>query len=236
MTDGKTETEFHDLSELGELCGATEKQTRFAEGMLAGLSQTEAAFRAGYAGDRNGVQLRSTASSVAQAKPVLALLALAESRGMGVPNAPGDREELRRILWAHARSKDKQTSIRAAVELDRIEQEDREGRAELSGVDVLREILGFKYGVGYAALMYLAAVEKHGPRIDLAGGIPLFRELAPAIAREFPDLWVRIRKGLEPETQAVADAMAAAAVVPIDQFAAKPTITIEMSYADSQPI
>ena len=108
MTDDKTEVEFRDLTELGELCGCTDKQRKFAEGLLAGLSQTEAAFRAGYAGERDGVQLRSTASSVAQAKPVQALLALAESRGLGVPNAPGDREELLRstVSVKHAHSSD----------------------------------------------------------------------------------------------------------------------------------
>ena len=37
-------------------------------------------------------------------------------------NSPGDRDELRRILWAHARSKDKNTTIRAATELERIEE------------------------------------------------------------------------------------------------------------------
>jgi hypothetical protein len=67
-------------------------------------------------------------------------LALAESRGFGVPNAPGDREELIRILWSHARSKDKQSSIRASVELDRIVREEREQRPEVSPAETLREL------------------------------------------------------------------------------------------------
>jgi hypothetical protein len=108
----------------GPICGATAMQTRFAEGLLAGLSQTEAAHRAGYSGARDSSQLRSSASATAQSKPVLALLALAESRGFGIPNSPGDRDELIRILWSHARSKDKSNSIRASVELDRIARED----------------------------------------------------------------------------------------------------------------
>jgi hypothetical protein len=220
-TDDQTEVEFRDLTELGELCGCTEKQRKFSEGLLAGLSQTEAAFRAGYTGARDSVQLRSTASSVAQAKPVQALLALAESRGLGVPNAPGDREELRRILWSHARSKDKQTSIRATVELDRIEREERAGQPARTGTDVLREILGLKHGVGHAALTYLDAVEQYGPRLELTG-LPLFRELAPSIAREFPELWQRIRNGLELECRSAADVMAAAAGVPIEELAIKP--------------
>jgi hypothetical protein len=43
---------FHDLTELGELCGCTAMQTRFAEGVLGGLSYVEAAHRAGYSGSR----------------------------------------------------------------------------------------------------------------------------------------------------------------------------------------
>jgi hypothetical protein len=135
------DVEFRDLTELGELCGCTEKQTRLAEGLLAGLSQTEAAARAGYAGERDSVQLRSAVSSAARSKPVMALLALAESRGLGVPNSPGDREELVRILWAHARSKDKTSSIRASVELDRIIREERaEERVDPDPQEILREI------------------------------------------------------------------------------------------------
>jgi hypothetical protein len=113
-----------ELAELAALCGCTELQTKFAAALLEGHSYTEAAFRAGYAGARDSVQLRSAGSSAARAKPVQALLALAESRGLGVPNAPGDREELKRILWSHARSKDKAASIRATTELERIEREE----------------------------------------------------------------------------------------------------------------
>jgi hypothetical protein len=219
--DDETEVEFRDLTELGELCGCTEKQRKFAEGLLAGLSQTEAAFRAGYAGARDSVQLRSTASSVAQAKPVQALLALAESRGLGVPNAPGDREELRRILWSHARSKDKQTSIRATVELDRIEREERLGRPERSGDAPLRELLGYARGIRHVALLYLETVRKHSPRLNLAG-LPLFAELAPSMSRECPAVWQELRELLDAECLADADRLAEAAGVPIDELAIKP--------------
>lgn len=119
-----------DMIELGEMCGCTDKQIKFAEGLLQGMNFTEAAFHAGYAGERDSVQLRSAGSSAARAKPVQALLALAESRGLGVPNAEGDRDELKRILWSHARSKDKQSSLKATVELERIERIEREAKAD----------------------------------------------------------------------------------------------------------
>ena len=130
-----------DLAELGELCGCTEKQIKFAEGMLQGMSQVEAAFHAGYSGARDSVQLRSAGSSTARAKPVQALLALAESRGLGVPNAPGDRDELKRILWSHARSKDKAHSIKASTELMRLEAEERASKEpEADPYEVLTSI------------------------------------------------------------------------------------------------
>jgi hypothetical protein len=56
---------------------------------------------------------------------VLALLAWAESRGLGVPDTPGEREELKRILWGHARSKDRAHSIKASAELNKLEDADR---------------------------------------------------------------------------------------------------------------
>jgi hypothetical protein len=99
--------------------------------MLQGMNQSDAALYAGYAGEKGSVALRSAGSGAARAKPVQALLALAESKGLGVPSAPGDMEELKRILWSHARSKDKSHSIQATKELARIEDEQREDKPTL---------------------------------------------------------------------------------------------------------
>ena len=133
-----------DLAELGELCGCTEKQVAFAAALLEGNNYTEAAFHAGYAGARDSVQLRSAGSSAARSKPVQALLALAESRGLGIPNAPGDWDELKRILWSHARSKDKAHSIKASSELIRLEDEEKAAKADEPGdpLALLKEMSG----------------------------------------------------------------------------------------------
>jgi hypothetical protein len=207
--------EFHDLTELGELCGCTEKQRKMAEGLLAGLSQTEAAFRAGYAGARDSMQLRSTASSTAQAKPVLALLALAESRGMGVPNAPGDQAELRRILWGHARSKDKQTSIRATVELDRIEREERvaalgadTGDLGATAAEIISELP--HYGVLIACGLWFASYQQ-------ISNFPHIKLVAPLLANRFPEEWQRWRsKDGDPGL----DTLAAGPVLSADELGA----------------
>ena len=130
------------LAELGELCGCTELQIRFAEGMLQGMNQSEAALHAGYAGEKGSVAIRSAGSSAARSKPVQALLALAESRGLGIPSAPGDMDELKRILWSIARSKDRMSSIKAATELRRIEEEEKAAKEEepVSTKNVMEEL------------------------------------------------------------------------------------------------
>jgi hypothetical protein len=214
-----TETEFRDLTELGELVGCTEKQTKLAEGLLAGLSQTAAAQRAGYSGARDSAQLRSAASQAAQTSPVKALLALAESRGLGTPNAPGDRQELRRILWAHARSKDKQSSIRASIELDRIETLEREGCTTASCDDVIAWFLNFRHGVGIAGMFYLGGIEENGPRLDVGAALPFFRELAPTIAKNYPETWSRIHNALDVDCQSDIAKMASAPETPKEKLA-----------------
>jgi hypothetical protein len=224
------ETEFRDLTELGELCGCTDLQRKFSEGLLAGLSQTEAAFRAGYSGARDSAQLRSAASQAAQTKPVQALLALAESRGLGTPNAPGDREELLRILWSHARSKDKQSSIRATVELDRIGAEERAAQEPQSQLELVREMLAGWRGLGHVGLSFLGSIEWYGPRFNL-DALPLFPELAPQIKADYPEIWERLLEALDPDCRAKAETAAAGPGVPVAQLAAKPKLDEELNGA-----
>ena len=133
-----------DLAELGHLCGCTPKQVKFAEGMLQGMNQTEAALHAGYAGEAGSVALRSAGSSAARANPVQALLALAQSKGLGVPDAPGDMDELKRILWTIARSKNKQNSISATKELMELEAKEKAAHEEpISPQEALAELAAF---------------------------------------------------------------------------------------------
>src|SRR5262249_47448414 len=182
--DTEDEGGFHDLTELAKLCGCTAKQRKLAEGLLGGLSQTEAAHRAGYAGARDSSQLRSAASAAANAKPVLALLALAESRGLGVPNAPGSRDELLRILWSHARSKDKQSSIRASVELDRIARDEMEAKnAPGDPRSTLEEL------AAEAPMLAVALAAEHGIEFELS---PELRSRADRETAAIARTWIRL--------------------------------------------
>jgi hypothetical protein len=211
------EVETHDLTDLAAIVGATDKQRRFCERLLAGMSQTEAAFGI-YSGARNSSQLRSAASSAAIQKPTLALLALAESRGLGVPNAPGDRQELRRILWSHARSRDKQSSIRAVAEISRLDEQDSDGKPGMTPEELVREMLAYGAGVGIVASLYLDTIKNRGRRLKLAG-LPLFAEMAPIISREYPDIWSKIILYVDEYTGAQAAALAAGAPVSVESLA-----------------
>jgi hypothetical protein len=111
--------------EICELVGCSPMQTLFAACLLEGDNFTQAAFRAGYSGARDSVQLRTSGSQAARSKPVQAALALAESRGLGIPTAPGDRDELKRLLWKCARSSDKNVSIKASTELMKLEEQEK---------------------------------------------------------------------------------------------------------------
>jgi hypothetical protein len=138
----------------------------------------------------------------------------------------------RRILWSHARSKDKQSSIRATVELDRIEAEERAGREPMSQLEATREMLACYRGLGHVALSYLGAIEHFGPRFNF-DALPLFDELAPQISRDYPEIWERLLEALDADSRADAEATAAGAGVPIDALVAKPKI--EMADAADQP-
>jgi hypothetical protein len=210
--DQETESKITpDIAELGEMCGATAKQVAFAAALLEGHNYTEAAHLAGYAGERGSVQLRSAGSGAARAKPVQALLALAESRGLGVPNAPGDFDELKRILWTHARSKDKAHSIKASTELMRLAEVEQSAAAKEDLSDPI-EILAELAKVNPDIAGRLAA--QHGLPLDFIKdseartiaerkleslAITWIRDNATR-ARELADFWLR------PSNRATGDA------------------------------
>jgi hypothetical protein len=185
------------LVELGELCGCTELQIRFAEGMLQGMNQSEAALHAGYAGEKGSVAIRSAGSSAARSKPVQALLALAESRGLGIPSAPGDMDELKRILWSIARSKDRMNSIKAATELRRIEEEEKAAQEEepVSIKDAMEELTAV-LGPEIAAVIEAAASGNASPNLE--GAVYTWIRHNPQRAKELAEFWLRSSSGIDP--------------------------------------
>src|SRR5437773_132467 len=107
----ETETEAPDLDELAALTGCTPLQAKFAWHLSQGDSQVESAFRGGYRGARDSVQLRTQGSNAAKSANVQAMLAALANRGFSVPDQPGDLEELHKILWRIARGRDKSHAV-----------------------------------------------------------------------------------------------------------------------------
>lgn len=107
-----------DANEAAILLGLSDKQRRFADAILAGANQTQAARAAGYGGE--GSALRSTASEVAQSPRVQSYLSWARNNRSGVPNDPATLQEVEMRLSELLRGKDASAAIRAAEVLNRL--------------------------------------------------------------------------------------------------------------------
>jgi hypothetical protein len=121
-----------------------------------------------------------------------------------------------------ARGSDPALKIKAIESLNRIdrEQRDREGppKREEPG-DNIRELLGIgQFGLHIVACAFADAIAKNGPRINLPGALPLFDQIAPNIAHEWPELWSRILERLDDECRAEAAGYAAGAPIDLRQF------------------
>jgi len=92
---------------------------------------------------------------------------------------------------------------------------------ELSPEDDAKGILGSVFGglLGVAA-MQLGIITKYGPRLDFKA-VPLFKELAPNIKAEFPEIWSRILKALDTDCRAEAEAFGLANPIDIAGLATK---------------
>jgi len=108
----------------------------------------------------------------------------------------------------HAKREAAQASV--VVEEDSSPEDDAKG--------ILGSIFGGLLGV---AAMHLGIIEKYGPRLDFKA-VPLFKQLAPNIRAEFPEIWARILNALDFECRAEAEQFASAALVDIAALAAKP--------------
>ena len=103
----------------------TLKQKKFADAILAGCNQTQAAELAGYSGSRKG-SLRSTASDTANSDKVVSYLAWARAGRSGLPTDPATLRQIQLKLTETMNGSDKNASNRAAEILLR----DANARAE----------------------------------------------------------------------------------------------------------
>jgi hypothetical protein len=129
-----------DFEEAANLCGLSGLQREFVRAKLKGANNTQAARAAGYSGDDE--QLRSAGHRAYSSPKVQSFLSLAQREGYGVPDEPGDTNELMRILWKHARGEDKSHAIRAAEVLHRLKKEEAEVRQCPDNIETLLERIG----------------------------------------------------------------------------------------------
>lgn len=117
-----------DFDEAADTCGLTGMQRPFVRAILRGANKTQAARMAGYSGSDE--QLRSAGYKAFNSPKVQAFLMLAKRKDYGLPDEPGDADELKRLLWKHARGDDKNHAIRAAEVLHRIEKEEAAAKSD----------------------------------------------------------------------------------------------------------
>ena len=195
--------------QLADGTGASELQLKFAAARFSGASASGAAKLAGYSGDAEGIRragytaLRSTA--------VQNLLELAAINAPGEANI-SDKEidaKLARLI----RSGDPQVVLKAMDthakrEATKAAAGDKE--EELSPEDDAKAVLGSVFGglLGVAA-MQLGIITQYGPRLSFKA-VPLFKELAPNIKADFPEIWQRILDKLDGDCRAEAERLALA--------------------------
>jgi hypothetical protein len=143
------ESEF-DWSPLGEAfwteaaatCGATELQARFACCYHGDKTATLSAKLAGYSGD--DVARRQAGSRAAKSTAVMNMLAMAKAEAGGGEDGVVGAAEARRILSRLARGSDPNVRIKAIESINKLDQIEREQRAESDGprdpIETLREI------------------------------------------------------------------------------------------------
>ena len=186
-----------DWEEGRTLIGATQKQMLFARALSMGANQTQSCVEAGYGGSRDA--LRGMGSKLARNRKILALLSWARQGGPQISDTPGDDAELHKILWRHARGKDRAHSIRASEVLHRLDQADRDRGATHEG-DGLSEdrlardcVLRGPWGVlafaGLAGGFYNTAISR----------ISLFWDIYPALQEHWPAVLAKFLERLSGE-------------------------------------
>ena len=167
-------------------------QLRFAVGRHDGLSATDAARRAGYAGD--GESIRAAGSRAAKSTAVQEVLAFAFAETGTGDDGLVKGGEAKRILSRIARTGDNNARIKALESLAKIERDDRDAkdRQETSGGgDPIKTLENILVECGLCAAPIVAEM-MYGVR-GCVTAAPHFKIFAPFIRRRFPELWAKYR-------------------------------------------
>ena len=78
-----------------------------------------------------------------------------------------------------------------------------------SADELVEEAVSGKYGLALVAAIWLDTVAEHGPRYNLDALGKTFRELAPNIRRDYPDIFAKMLGELDADCRASLEEMAA---------------------------
>jgi muconolactone delta-isomerase len=211
-----------DWSAGQELVGTSEMQTAFARAIVEGLNQTRAARAAGYQGSDD--QMRSIGHRVMQSTKVKALVAWARQGGGGPDDTEGDLDELKRILWRHARGADKNHSIKATEVLHRLKAAEKDAARRVSDDPeaTLRTLIRTAGEFGAVAALGIQLELHH-----TISGLPLLESIVPYVAKRLPGAWADLRRivgGENAHHLDYLDRLAAGPVIDLDDIVPRPKL------------
>ena len=194
MTENENGIDWGELGEAwwwetGRTIGASERAIKFAACKFASKSNTVAARLSGYGGSSEG-GIRSEGYRLARSNKVVQLLSLAAAEAGGGIDGCVTLIESKQILSHLARGSDPSVRIKALNKMHDREQELVRNQPEETLEQTLGRIIVCVPYQAFGAFLSLSSFVSSGGFI---GSYPYLTEVAPAIARYYPDQWQKWR-------------------------------------------
>jgi hypothetical protein len=178
--------------ETGKTIGASERAIKFSAAKFCGKSNTEAARLAGYGGN-NDSGARTEGYRLYRSNKVTQLLSLAAAEAGGGIDGCVQPQEAKQILSHLARGSDPAVRIKALDSLAKMHDREQE-LVRNQPEETLEQTLGLIICAipyqAFGAFMSLSSFVSNGGFIAT---YPYLTEIAPAIARYYPDWWQKQR-------------------------------------------
>lgn len=178
--------------ETGKTIGASDKAIKFSAAKFRGASNTVAAREAGYGGT-NESGARTEGYRLYRSNKVTQLLSLAAAEAGGGIDGCVQPQEAKQILSHLARGSDPSVRIKALEAINKMHDREQElvrNQPEESLEQTLGHIIIAVPYQGAGAFLSLSSFVSNGGFIC---SYPYLSEVAPTIARYFPDWWQKQR-------------------------------------------
>jgi hypothetical protein len=174
--------------------GATERHAKFACSKHNGKTNTQAARDAGYGvGGTNPGSVRSEGYRLFRSNKITQLLSLAAAEAGGGIDGCVTPQEAKQILSHLARGSDPSIRVKALESLAKMQDREQElirNQPEETLEQTLGHIIVAVPYQAFGAFMSLSSFISGG---GFLGSFPFLSEVAPAIARYYPDQWQKWR-------------------------------------------